>query len=82
MGRPGRGRDVSDDEILRAIRLHVDPVVTAPEVAEAVDITPQGINKRLRQLAEEELIVRKEVGARAVIYWLSESGKERVSPPS
>jgi predicted transcriptional regulator len=80
MSGPGRKREVSDEEILRAIRLHADPVVTAREVADIVDMSSQGVNKRLRELVDQELIVRKEVGARAVIYWLSDAGRGRLSP--
>jgi len=67
---------VSDGEFVQAIALHPDPVVTASEVANAVGMTSQGANNRLRELAENDLVVRKEVGARAVIYWLTEAGKE------
>ena len=82
MPGPGRKREVTDEEILRAIRLHADPVVTAPEVADIVDMSSQGVNKRLRQLADQELVIRKEVGSRAVIYWLSDAGRDRLSPSS
>jgi predicted transcriptional regulator len=79
MTKPGRNRVVSDTEILREIRLHPDPIVTASEVAEAVDMTPQGVNSRLNELVDEELVVRKDVGARAAVYWLTDAGKARVS---
>jgi DNA-binding MarR family transcriptional regulator len=79
MGSPGRKPEVEDDEILEAIALHPDPVVTASEVAESIDMSQQGINKRLRDLADRDLIVRKEVGARAIIYWLDDDGKELIS---
>jgi len=76
MSDPGRNKEVSDEEIARAIALHPDPVVTASEVAESVDMSKQGVNKRLRELADEGYVVRKEVGARAVIYWLDDKGRE------
>jgi len=79
MSEPGRKKEVSDEEILRAIALHPDPIVTASEVAEMVDLTKQGVNKRLRELSDEGYVVRKEVGARAVVYWLDEDGKERAA---
>lgn len=79
MSGPGRKREVADEEILRAIALHPDPVVTAKEVAEPVDMSPQGVNKRLRQLADDDLVVRKKVGAHAIIYWLTDEGRERAS---
>jgi predicted transcriptional regulator len=68
MGKMGRNKEVSDKQILQAIALHPDPIVTSSEVAESVDMTKQGVNKRLNELAEEEYVVRKSVGARAVVY--------------
>jgi predicted transcriptional regulator len=81
MSGAGRDREVSDDAILRAIALHPDPVVTASEVAEEVGITPQGVNKRLKQLVEKERLTRKEVGSRAVIYWLTDEQKKAAFEP-
>jgi len=64
---------------MRAIALHPDPVVTAGEVSDAVGMTNQGVNKRLRDLANRGLVVRKQVGARAYIYWLTDEGKAQAS---
>jgi predicted transcriptional regulator len=79
MATPGRSKDTSDEEILRAIALHSDKAVTSSEIAEQVDMTSAGVNKRLRDLAESGDIVRKEVGARAVVYWVTDQGRERAS---
>ena len=79
MGKRGRKPETSDSEILQAIRLHPDRAVTASEIAEKVGMTNAGVNKRLDKLAENGDIVRKEVGARAVVYWLTESGRQRAS---
>lgn len=78
MNSPGRKRSTSDDEILTAIALHPEPVVTAGEIAERVGMTNAGVNKRLPELEEDGLIIRKEVGAHAVIYWLTDTGRARV----
>lgn len=76
MTSPGRDKEVSDKEILHQIALHPDAVVTAKEVGEMIDMTPQGANKRLRELAKSEYIVRKKVGANAVVYWITPAGKQ------
>lgn len=76
MTGPGRDREVSDEDILRAIALHPDPVVKAAEVAEQVGMTNQGVNNRLTQLVEEDRITRKDVGARAVIYWMTDEQRK------
>ena len=75
MADPGRDKEVSDEHILRAIVQHHEPVATASDVAEAVDMTSQGVNKRLKQLSKDGRLTRKQVGARAVIYWLTEEQK-------
>lgn len=79
MPGPGRKRETTDEEILMAFAKHPEPVITASEVADRVGMTNAGINKRLQSLADDGLIIRKEVGARAVIYWLSQEGQNVVS---
>jgi predicted transcriptional regulator len=79
MSSPGRKKRVCDKEILQAVALHPDPVVTPSEVAEYVDMTRQGVNKRLRDLSEDGYLVRKEVGGRAVIYWPDDAGREKAA---
>lgn len=76
MPGPGRDKEVSDEEILHQIALHPDAVVTAKEVGELIGMTPQGTTKRLQELAKSEYLVRKKVGAHAVVYWITPEGKE------
>lgn len=78
MAGPGRKRETTDDELLREILMHPEPVVTAKEIAERVNMTNAGVNKRLPQLVDDNLVVKKVVGANAAIYWLTEKGKRRV----
>lgn len=74
----GRKPTVSDEQVLREIALMADPVVTAPELAERLDITRQGANYRLGQLEEDGYVKSKKVGAHAIVYWLTEKGREVV----
>jgi len=75
----GRKPTVSDEEILRSIKLHPDPIVTAKEVAESIEMTRQGAHNRLEEMVGEAYLKRKEVGSRAVVYWLTEDGKEKAA---
>lgn len=75
----GRKRDVSDAQILKTMALHPDPVVTAGELADKLDMTNSGMNKRLDQLVDGGFVEAKQVGARAVIYWLTADGRNRAS---
>lgn len=76
---PGRKPEVSDDELLRAFLLAADPVLTASEVAARVDMTRQGAHRRLQQLERDGLIRSKKVGAKAVVWWLSDEGRDRAA---
>jgi predicted ArsR family transcriptional regulator len=69
-------RSVSDAEILRTIALLPDPVCTAPELAERLDMSRQGVNKRLKKLREKHLVGHKEVGAHAAVWWLTSEGRD------
>jgi predicted ArsR family transcriptional regulator len=67
---------VSDDEIISVFRDAEDPILTAGDVAEAVGVTPQAINSRLHRLNSEGRLETREVGARARVWWLSDSESE------
>jgi DNA-binding MarR family transcriptional regulator len=77
-GLVARDERRSDEEILREIALAPDPVVTAPELAERLDYSRQGVNNRLKTLVEDGYVRRKDVGARAAVYWLSERGRKEI----
>jgi len=79
MTATGRPKDVSDEEILKQIKLARGPVVTATELADRVDISGSAANKRLKKLVEKDLVRKREVGARAVVYWLTEDGADRAA---
>jgi len=68
---------MSDEELIAAISDHPDRAVTAEEVAEQLDFTKQGILKRLNSLSDAGEIVKKKVGARAVVWWVPEDQDER-----
>lgn len=72
----GRKPETSDKELLREIKMHPDRVVTASDIADRVDMTSAGVNKRLPDLVGDGLVRRKDVGANAVIYWLTDDGKK------
>jgi len=75
----GKNRQVSNEELLRAIALSPDPIVTAPEIAERVDLTRQGVNNRLPELVEIGYLKKREVGAKAIVYWLTDEGRAKAA---
>jgi len=76
MSGPGRKPTISDEELLREIRLLPDPVITATELVDSVKMTRQGVNNRLTELVESGHLRSKQVGSRAVVYWLTETGRK------
>lgn len=76
-GRDKRGQfeeTVTDQEILKVFDYEDDPVLSASEVADGLrrfgtQITSEGIRNRLEAMAEDGLVSRKKLGARAVGWW-------------
>lgn len=62
-----KGR-VTEQDILKVFDRVGEPM-TAPELAEELPLTSDGVTYRLKQMHEEDLIGRKEAGARAVVWW-------------
>lgn len=79
MSTPGRKRRVSDDAILQVFVDADAPVLTAREVADQLPISRSGVHPRLRNLAECGRLSRKEVGGRAVVWWI-EGDAETAAP--
>ena len=77
MGKPGRGRRVSDEEILRAFEQAEDPVLTTREVADAVGLGRRGALERRSQLKDEGVFRRKKIGEVGAIWWFPDHLKER-----
>ena len=72
----GREPTVSDAEILHEFVVSPDAVLTSTEVAEAVDMSRQGVASRFEQLAEDGFLKTKKVGAHARVWWITERGRE------
>lgn len=68
----GRSKTMTDEELIEAVREHPDRAVTVAEVAEKFDLTPQGVNKRLNELHKEGVVTKKQVGAKAVVWWVED----------
>jgi len=69
----GQRKIMTDGEIKDVISSHQDRAVTAAEVAERLEVTPQAALQRLDKLSERGEVVKKKVGARAVVWWLEGS---------
>jgi len=76
MGRPPR---LSDGDVLRIVALHHEPVVSSKDIHEEMDMTQRGANKRLQRLVDDGLLAKKEVGSSAMVFWLTDDGKEALN---
>jgi Fe2+ or Zn2+ uptake regulation protein len=68
----GRSPTVSDSDIVEHIKEHQDPAVTTKEICAKVDIGKAGTYSRLEQLKEDGVVVKKDVGSRAVVWWVAD----------
>lgn len=75
-------RSVDDTDVVAAVQAH-DPAATS-EIAEAVGITRQGADRRLRDLRERGEVSSKKIGASLVWFTPRERGQQtpRESPES
>lgn len=75
----GRKPTVTDEEIIQEMILSHSPVVTAKELSDLIDMTPQGAIHRLENLQEDGLVRSKKVGAAAKVWWPTDRGRDLVT---
>ena len=63
-------RTVTDEEIMREMRVSRSPAFTTAELAERFDMSTEGIRNRLKKLRDEDQIKSKQPGSRTVIWWV------------
>jgi len=74
----GPDPDHSDAEVLRVFVESPDPVLFAVELADELDMTTQGVYKRLERLVNDGLLHTKKPGERTRVYWISRAGRVHV----
>jgi DeoR/GlpR family transcriptional regulator of sugar metabolism len=60
----------SSKSILSILGQADDPVLTAAEMADELDVSRETARRKLTELHNKRKVGRKEVGARAVAWWL------------
>jgi len=75
------GKQVTADDVLEAIHDQDDPVVTAAGLAEQLPTSARTVLNRLDALRRSGEIVRKQVGANSVVWWLPGTRKPRPDAP-
>jgi predicted ArsR family transcriptional regulator len=64
-----RTPDATLDDVLSVFEQSDDPVLTASEVADYLDVSRRTALRKLQELEEQGEVGRKEVGSRAVVWW-------------
>jgi len=75
MDSMGRPPSISAEEVCRILALHPEPVVTAADVHEEMDMTQRGAQERLKSLVKDGYLASKRVGSSAVVFWLTDKGR-------
>lgn len=57
------------ETVLEALDEADDPVMTVTEIAGKLGVSGETARRRLNELHEQGKVQRKEVGARAVVWW-------------
>jgi len=76
--------EVSEQDILKVFDRADEPVLTAKEVSDELPISRDAVTYRLNKMHEEDVVGKKETGARSVAWWakvapeLSDESKARV----
>lgn len=70
---------MSAEEICQIVALHPEPVVTASDIHEEMDMTRRGAQERLKRLVEEGYLGMKKVGSAGLVFWLTSKGRESLA---
>ncbi len=71
----GRNPEVSVQEVMKAIAMHPEPVVTASDIHEEIGLSPDGARERLKSLADEGYVGIKRPGSSALVFWMTDKGR-------
>jgi hypothetical protein len=63
---------ITPERVLAVMRAADGPVVTASDIAGELGCTPEAVTQKLNRLQEQDRVARRQVGARAVVWWLTE----------
>lgn len=66
----------TDARYLRAFVHHPDPVLTATEVADELNVTQQAAHSKLTNLQSRGLLRSKKTGSRSRAWWITTDGRE------
>lgn len=65
----------NDLTYLKVFVEHPDPVLTATEVADELDVSQQAAHKKLKALQDSGFIRSKKTGSRSRVWWITTDGR-------
>lgn len=82
MPKPGPEPKVTKEDVFRVFteRADASEPLTATEIAEVLNCSRPTAWKRLGALVEDGALKRKQVGARAAVYWIAEDNTSDHAP--
>ncbi len=76
---PGRKPEAATEDVMKAIAMHPEPVVTASDVHEQIGLSKDGARERLKSLAEEGYLGVKRPGSSALVFWMTDKGRRALT---
>ena len=64
--------EVTLEDVHEAVLNGPEPASTTTDVAQALDISTEGARRKLTELHEQGRIEKRKIGARAIVWWVSE----------
>jgi predicted ArsR family transcriptional regulator len=64
--------EVTLEDVYEAVLNGPEPASTTTDVAQALDISTEGARRKLTELHEQDRIEKRKIGARAIVWWVSE----------
>jgi predicted ArsR family transcriptional regulator len=75
----GRRPEVAVENVMKAIAMHPEPVVTASDIHEQIGLSKDGARERLKSLADDGYLGVKRPGSSALVFWMTDEGKRALS---
>lgn len=74
----GRGKRVSDEEILQRFVDGDDPVYSASQIADGLEIGTAATDRRLREFQEQGWVDSKKIGPSRA-WWITDDGRNHLA---
>jgi len=83
MSSPGRKKELSEIEALVGAKMLIngdtDPVISSSELADWAGVSTDTARSRLNDLHDKGHANKKQIGARALVFWITPEGYERLN---